>query len=212
MGGNNMELNTLECGKEKVKQALLTSLNPEKYPNTSIECLIMENPEKELSNFVDTTQPPIMAKKSCTVGARRAVLGEKVITGPIVDYKGNQYRFDEATRVVGEKDIANGAMIVKNPDGEMYLVNENKFLEQYGEIQNGGQKVEAYAAQGAPKPFQKATASFCIPKPSWGEGVYQYVLEGSMVNVEKPNNPTAITNVAFDNTYGLIEPPSVEKI
>jgi hypothetical protein len=190
-------------GEDRFKQAVLTSLEPEKYPDTTVNCKVIDDPEHNLDTFTDKTQPPILARKQCEVWAYKARLGEKITTAPIAEVQGKKYRLCEVMREITEEDVAKGAMIIQNPDGEIYPMNGDDFLRQFGDIQNNGLKT-AYKSLGSVKPFLKATDNVCIAKPTWGEGVYQFILQGSMVNIEKPSSPKGITNVAFENTYQTV--------
>ena len=181
------------------KKVHFTSMDAKKYPDMDMDFGVIEKPAEMLPFFTDLNK--ITATKDCKISARKAVEGEKVVTGPIVEIGGKKYRFVEAEKVI-TKEMANaGAMIIKNPDGEEYF-NKSKedFNKRYGEVKDDGKTAE-YQTCGEPQSFYTATENVVIMKPEWGEGAFQVVPAGSKVNVTDMSKPYSVTNSAFDATY-----------
>ncbi|MDR0850037.1 MAG: hypothetical protein LBN07_00955 [Christensenellaceae bacterium] len=181
------------------KRIHFTSMDLKKYTDMDMDFRVIQKPAEALPYFTDLNK--VVATKDCKISARRAVEGEKVTTGPIVEIGGKKYRFVEAEKVITKEMADAGAMIITNPDGEQYF-NKTKadFEKRYGEIKAGGKQAE-YQTCGDPQSFYTATENVFIMKSEWGEGAFQVVPAGSKVNVTEPDNPYSVTNSAFDATY-----------
>lgn len=171
----------------------LYSLNPNEYPDTLWDFEVIENTAEELNKIADSKV--IYAKKTAVVQARKAKEGEVVDTRPRVSVNGKLYTFSETKQVVTADKVANGAVIVTNPDGEEYLIaSQEKFDAKYQSCDGG------YQAIGDVLPFRIAKED-CAIQTSWGET--QYVLKGSALNVANNDDIYSITNCAFEKTYEI---------
>jgi hypothetical protein len=142
-----------------------------------------------------------MSKKQAQVTARLAKVGEIVRTGPIVEIDGKKYRFEEAATLITQEMVDAGAMVIRNPDGELYFnKSKEKFEKQYGAVQNNGEMAE-YTAGGSAKPFYRLTDNVILAKPEWGVGGFQVGTERSYVCPEKGESPYLVTNSAAEATY-----------
>ena len=183
----------------ETKKIHFTSMDLKKYPDMDMNFDVVKKPAEALPFFTDMNK--VTATKNCKISARKALEGEKVSTGPIVEISGKKYRFVEAEKVITKEMAEAGAMIITNPDGEQYF-NKSKedFNKRYGEIKEGGKQAE-YETCGTPQSFYTATENVVIMKPEWGEDAFQVVPAGSKVNVTDPAKPYSVTNSAFDATY-----------
>ncbi|MGN1227579.1 MAG: hypothetical protein ACI4TX_02955 [Christensenellales bacterium] len=179
----------------------LYSLNPEQYEDTLWDFEIIENTREELDKIADSKV--IYAKKTAIVQARKAKVGEVVDTRPRVNVNGKLYTFSETKQVVTEDKVKDGAIIVKNPDGEEYLIASlEKFEKRYKACEGGFQAI------GEAMPFRIAKED-CAIQTSWGE--IQYVLKGSALNVANMDDIYSVTNVAFESTYQRVKSNELEK-
>lgn len=139
----------------------------------------------------------IKAKKEAVVTAWPAKLGEKVVTRPGVIIDGKEYSFDETEITVSQKDVDNKCMLVRNPDGEVYMVKGEKFEKLYEKVDD-----TTYKTAGDAKSFVTTTKDICF-KASWGE--MQYSPKGSKLCVSENGDIYSITNMAFQTTYKEVE-------
>lgn len=173
------------------KKVTLYSLDETKYPNMEVEVEIIEDTAKEIDNL--TEGKPFPAIKKAVVKARPAKAGEIVDTRPRVEVNGRVYTFSETKRTITEKEEANGAMIVVNPDGEEYVIGSaQKFDAKYEKTSKG------YVAIDGVKTFVRSNGNYAI-QTSWGEE--QIVLKGSCFCVQDASDIYGVTNTAFDGTY-----------
>ena len=76
-----------------------------------------------------------MAQKRTKVEARLARLGERHIVRPIIEFDGKRYYINEAEYIVTAEMVQNGAMMVRNPDGEIYPYRvRESFIKNHGNI------------------------------------------------------------------------------
>lgn len=138
----------------------------------------------------------ITAKKSAVVEARRAVLGEEVDTSPRCKIDGKVYLFSETKRVVSQKDSDLDSVLVKNPDGEAYVLKGEKFAKSYTKTEEG------YKAIDTEKKFVTVTKNICFKAP-WGE--MMFAPKGSKLCIEylDSRDVYSVTNSAFESTYKL---------
>ena len=172
------------------KTITLYSLNPDEYPNIEKEFEVIDNVKEQLDEI--TTQSPIKAVKVARVQARRVKAGEQVDTRPRVIVDGKEYTFIETKQIVSQEQAQKGAVAVINPDGEEYLMSEEKFNKKYIKTQGG------FKAIDGPKHFRIVTKD-CVITASWGEE--QFVPKGSVLCVENVDDIYSVTNSAFQHTY-----------
>ena len=138
----------------------------------------------------------ITAQKSAIVQARGAKVGEIIDTRPRTKVDGEVYTFSEVKREVTPEMVEGGAIIVKNPDGEEYIIaNEEKFNKKYEKVDGG------YKAIDGPKHFIEVGEDICFDK--WGEK--QFAPKGSFLCIEDPTDVYSITNEAFYGTYKEVD-------
>ena len=137
----------------------------------------------------------VRAKKDVVVKAVPAKAGDVVDTRPRVMVDGKLYAFGETKQTITEKHVEAGAMLVQNPDGEVYVVKGEKFAKTYESLGNG-----QYSPKDSTKKFVKINKNICFKAP-WGEMVY--APKGSMLCVEyiDTKDVYSITNAAFAATY-----------
>jgi len=173
------------------KTIKLFSLDEKLYPNIDIEIEIIEDTADKIEDISDKKVFP--AIKTATVQARPAVAGEEVDTRPRVEVDGKIYTFSETKKTVTEQEQNDGAMIVKNPDGEEYLIKSATiFKNKYEKTKSG------YVAIDGVKKFVKSNGNYAI-KTNWG--AEQIVLAGSYFCVEDKSDIYGVTNIAFEKTY-----------
>ena len=163
-------------------------------PNILIDCKnVSETTLEALKPF--TKGKPIVAQKTAIVQARRAKVGEVVDTRPRTKIYGEVYTFSEVKRTVTPEMVESGAIVVKNPDGEEYIIaNEEKFFKKYEKVDGG------FKAIDGPKHFIEVSEDICFDK--WGEK--QFVPAGSFLCIEDPSDVYSITNEAFYGTYSEV--------
>lgn len=173
------------------KKVTLFSLDPTSYPNAEVEVEVIENTAAQIDEFASPKVEE--AIKFATVQAKPAKAGQVVDTRPRVNYQGRVYTFSETTQTISPEKEAAGAMVVKNPDGEEYVIaTRGKFDSKYESVDGG------YRAVDGVKPFRTATKNVAI-QTSWGEE--QIVLEGSKLCVADEKDIYSVTNAAFEGTY-----------
>lgn len=173
------------------KKVTLYSLDPKVYPNVEVEVEVVTDTAARLDEISDSKVEE--AIKFATIQAKPAKAGQVVDTRPRVNYQGHVYTFSETQQTITPEKEAAGAMVVKNPDGEEYVIaTRAKFDGKYEKVDGG------YRAIDGVKPFRRATKNVAI-QTSWGEE--QIVLEGSMLCVSNPSDIYSVTNAAFEGTY-----------
>ncbi len=174
----------------------LTSLDAEKYPDIKVECKMVNDIQAYAEAFITYQKERGVnvktAKKTALVSARVGEIGEEVDTRPRVSR-------DDKIYVIGEtkgKVKVEGSMIVKNPDGEEYIVKPDKFASKYKETETPG----VYASTDKPIKYIELTEDICFMAP-WGEMMFG--LKGACLNVTNiaEGDVYAIQNEAFDKTY-----------
>lgn len=140
----------------------------------------------------------ITAQKTAVVSARAPQLGEEVDTNPRCVIDGKTYTFSETKRVITEKDIELNSVLVKNPDGEEYVLKGEKFVRTYDEVEGGYQPVDM------PRKFVTITKNISFKAP-WGEKMF--APKGSKLCIQNLDSRDvySVTNSAFDSTYQEIE-------
>lgn len=157
-----------------------------------------------LVDFEDVVQPTlekiapyvtggvITAYKSAVVQARKAKVGEVVITKPLLRIDGELYTFAEVERVITQEEVDAGAIIVINPDGDNYVIkNEEQFAKQYDKCDGG------FKPKYEVRKFVQINKSICFDK--WGSK--QFAPAGSYLRIDNPKSVTSVTNEAFNTTY-----------
>lgn len=183
----------------KIEKLKLTSLNPSEYPDTFVDCAVIDNMEEFTKEYIkykerkgDMVQS---AKKTALVKARLGVVGEQVDTRPRVERDGHIYVIGETKGTVKVE----GSMIVNNPDGEEYIVKPEAFAKKYKATEVEG----VYEPLGAPIQYITLEDDICFNAP-WGE--LMFAVKGSALNVTSLSDVYAIQNYAFATTYSTIEP------
>lgn len=176
------------------KTLKLTSLNPQEYPDLEIECRVVED-MKEFADFyikelAKKGESAKKAKKTALVTARPGVVGEEVDTRPRVERDGKIY-------VIGEtkgKVKIEGSMVVKNPDGEEYIVKPEAFNKKYKATDKEG------VYEPIAEPIKYITLKHDIAfKAPWGEDMFG--VKGAALNITSLDDIYAIQNEAFNKTY-----------
>lgn len=180
--------------QKNVKKLKLISLDPSKYPDIEIDCHVVEDmkgyAEKLIERQKEKGITPKKAVKTSLVTARLGVVGEQVDTRPRVERDGKIYAIGETKGVVKVE----GSMIVKNPDGEEYIVKPEAFNKKYA----------ATERPGVYKPIAQPITYVTLPhdiafKAPWGEDMYG--VKGGVINVSSMEDIYAIQNEAFQKTY-----------
>lgn len=178
----------------KTKALKLTSLDPNKYPDTEVECLVIDNMKEFVELYIkklkEKGEYPKQAQKSTFVTARPGVIGEIVDTRPRISRNGNIYTIGETKNQVKIE----GSMIVKSPDGEEYIVTSDTFAKKYKQTSKEG----VYEPMAEPITYITLNHDIVFKAP-WGEEIY--AAKGAVLNISDLNNVYAIQNEAFKNTY-----------
>lgn len=180
--------------KMKTKTLKLSSLNPQDYPDMNIECQIVDDMKEFVGYYTEELakrgEYPKEARKTSLVVARPGVVGEEVDTRPRVERDGKIY-------VIGEtkgKVKVEGSMVVKNPDGEEYIVKPEAFGKKYRPTDKEG------VYEPIAEPIKYVTLQHDIAfKAPWGEDMYG--VKGAALNVSNLDDVYAIQNEAFNKTY-----------
>lgn len=183
-------------GNEKLnkKTLKLISLNPSEYPDREIECLVVDDMKKYTESYLRYLFAkgisPKKAKKTSFVEARLGKVGESVDTRPRVERDGKIYVIGETT---GKVKIE-GSMIVKNPDGEEYIVKPEAFAKKYKPTDKKG------VFEPISEPIKYVTLQQDILfKAPWGEDMFG--VKGAAINISNLDKIYAIQNEAFNRTY-----------
>lgn len=172
---------------------ILYSLNPDKYPDIVID-FIEVNAENS-RNFAKIEI--IEARKISPVTAIQVQKEVKVVTRPRVEVDGRLYFIDETTNTAHKGD-----WIITNPDGEQYVLSDDRFQTKYQSDNNG-----RYLPIEDVKQFRQITHSVCFQSQ---KGDWRFVTAGSYLCISTGSgNEYGITNSAFDQTYE-IETPVME--
>ena len=148
--------------------------------------------QKEAQEFVmemlKAGTAPKDYKKYARVQAEQGYEGQEVVTklqdGTI-----------ETTNTVKRGDDGELGWIVTNPDGEQYIVPNNKFVKRY-EIETGADG--KHAPKGAPIVAIQVKEDVTIVA-SWGEE--QFIKAGGYLNVSNLEDIYGIAEQEFYNTY-----------
>lgn len=178
----------------KTKTLKLSSLNSQEYPDIDIECQVVEDMKKFADNYIKEAEKlgeyPKNAQKTALVTAREGKVGEEVDTRPRVERDGKIY-------VIGEtkgKVKFEGSMIVKNPDGEEYIVKPETFAKKY----KASDKEGFYEPIAEPIKYIILNQDIVFKAP-WGEDMYG--VKGAALNITNLDDIYAIQNEAFNRTY-----------
>lgn len=185
----------------QTKIVKLYSLDSEKYPDTEVEVEIIEDTAAQLDEFTD--KEVVSAIKCARVNAHPATVGECVDTRPRVIFDGKTYTFSETEQTISQEKVDAGAMVVKNPDGEEYVIKSKEAFDK--KYRASGDK---FRAVDGIKPFRRANKNVAI-QTSWGEE--QIVLAGSMICVADQNDIYSVSNAAFQGTY-TIDPFDIKMV
>lgn len=178
----------------KTKSLKLTSLNPAEYPDIEIECKEVDDMRAFAVAYTEERakigEYPKKAQKKALVKARLGEIEEEVDTRPRVERDGKIY-------VIGEtkgKVKIEGSMIVKNLDGEEYIVKPEAFAKKY----------KATDKEGIYEPIAEPITYIILRhdivfKAPWGEDMYG--VKGAALNITSLDDINAIQNKAFDKTY-----------
>ena len=181
-------------GFMETRKIVLTSLDKEKYPDKEIECVFIEDMQQYVQYLLENGAKVGYAQKKVTVTARVGIVGEEVDTRPRVERDGKTY-------VIGEtkgKVKVEGSMVVKNPDGEEYIVKPDKFESKYRETEEKG----VYKPTDGPIKYVVADRDIAYIAP-WGE--LMFVLKGGILNISNLDDVYGIQNSAFEKTYTEIK-------
>ena len=184
---------------KETKKLKLTSMDPTSYSDIEVECYVIKEMKDFVENYIEHLKNkgafPREAIKTATVEARPAQIGEKVTTIPRVERDGKIYAISETENQV----TIEGSMIVKNPDGEEYIVKPEIINDpnRYEKISEG-----VYKSVGAkPITFIIIEDDIVFPAPWGGE---MYALKGAALNITNIERTYAIQNEAFNKTYKII--------
>ena len=175
------------------KKLILTSLNKEEYPDKEVECVVVKDMKAYVQYLLENGAKIRYAQKTASVSARVGVVGEEVDTRPRVERDGHVYVIGETT---GEVKVE-GSMIVKNPDGEEYIVKPEKFESKYRPTSEKG----VYKPTDGPIKYIVLEQDIAFTA-SWGE---MYGAEGAVLNISNLDDVYAIQNEAFSKTYTDVE-------
>lgn len=182
----------------KTKTAKLTSLNPQKYPDIEIKFRVIDDMKAFVNYHFDQLEIkgefPKKAKKTVPVEAKKGFIGEEVDTRPRVERDGNIY-------VIGEtksKVTIEGSMIVKNPDGEEYIVKPEAFAKKYKKTAQKG----VYSPIAEPILYIVSEEDIVFTAP-WGEEMF--AVKGAVLNISNLDKIYAIQNEAFKKTYAPVQ-------
>ena len=153
---------------------------------------VVEDLDSFVRDLLAKTNIVLVAEKNCLVSTRDAQLGELVDTRPRTNINNKIYCFSEAKRTVNDAN----QIIVKNPDGEEYLMSYEKFFQRYSKQDEG------WVSKGEPQKFVVVHKNIVIQPKNWG-GEKQYICNGGLLNITDKNDIYGITNHAFDNTYKI---------
>ena len=176
------------------KKLILTSLNKEEYPDKEVECVVVKDMKAYVQYLLENGAKIRYAQKTASVSARVGVVGEEVDTRPRVERDGHVY-------VIGEtkgKVKVEGSMIVKNPDGEEYIVKPDKFASKYRATSEKG----VYKPTDGPIKYVEIDQDIAFTAP-WGEEMYG--VKGAVLNISSLDDVYAIQNEAFSKTYTDVE-------
>lgn len=140
----------------------------------------------------------VTACKTAIVQARPVRLGEKIETNPRCEIGGYLYILGETVQEIQQKHVDRGDVVVENPDGELYVINGEKFPKKYDAVEGGYRPVDSA------KKFVTVTEDICFKAP-WGEMIFSP--KGSKLCVEYIDSRDiySVTNTAFDVTYNQVE-------
>lgn len=157
------------------KKLTLTSLNKEEYPDKEVECVVVKDMKAYVQYLLKNGAKVRYAQKTVPVSARVGVVGET---------KG--------------KVKVEGSMIVKNPDGEEYIVKPDKFASKYRATSEKG----VYKPTDGPIKYVEIDQDIAFTAP-WGEEMYG--VKGAVLNISSLDDVYAIQNEAFSKTYTNVE-------
>ena len=140
--------------------------------------------------------PLIYARKIACVDARKAVLNECVASRTKVELAGRFYWFNECEQVVTEDDVKNGAMVIKNETGELYLIKTKKEFDILYESNEN-----KFKPRDIVRLFARLTKHIILEYPDR----IQYCPKGSYVCIQDNKAIFSVTNVLFDASYKILE-------
>ena len=176
------------------KKLILTSLNKEEYPDKEVECVVVKDMKVYTQYLLENGAKVRYAQKTATVSARVGVVGEEVDTRPRVERDGKIYAIGETKGKVKVE----GSMIVKNPDGEEYIVKPEKFESKYRPTSEKG----VYKPTDGPIKYIVLEQDIAFTAP-WGEDMF--ATKGAALNISSLDDVYAIQNEAFRKTYTDVE-------
>ncbi len=138
-------------------------------------------------------------KKIGRVGARDAVVAEKIIT----------YTSDGKET---ENIAAEGDMVIRNPTGEEYIISGEKFRKRYMFVEDAPsvEGWKTYDPTGECEAAEFRGSRFDLPNPfyftaSWGERMV--IKDGDMLATIDRKEVYRIARAEFDQTYQLLTGP-----
>ena len=171
----------------------LFSLNKEEYPDTEVDCIVVEDMPTFMKEYVESKVElgvlPKVAQKTALISARVGHVGEVVDTRVRISKNGKMYVIGETLNKVTVED----SMIVKNPDGEEYILKPEKFASRYEKTENG-----LYRPLSDPIKYIIMDKDIAFMAP-WGEQMF--AVSGAAINISSENEIYAIQNEAFKSTY-----------
>ena len=140
--------------------------------------------------------PLIYARKIACVDARKAVVDECVVSRTKVELAGRFYWFNECEQVVTDDDVKNGAMVITNQTGEVYLIkSKEEFDSLYERVE------DKYQPKCVVRLFARLIKHIILEYPDR----IQYCPKGSYVCIQDNKAIFAVTNVLFDASYRILE-------
>ncbi len=170
------------------------------YPDIIVGFKVVEDIKAYVQQKIAEGAKTFTSKKTVLVKAVEGEVGQEVDTRPRCSRDGKIYAFDETKSVV---KVA-GSMIVKNPDGENYIVKPNDFANKYAPTAQPG----VYEPLGAPITGLRVEEDICFTAP-WGSDIF--APKGAVLNITNLDNIYSITDMAFAKTYTLEQGTTVRK-
>jgi len=166
---------------------ILYSLAPEKYPD--IELDFIETTAENSRNY--TSNEIVYATKTSHVTAEIVNKDIEVITNPRVEINNKTYYLEET-----HTTAHSGDWIITNPDGEQYVLPNERFIKKYKPSGNN-----KFISIEETKQFSQITENICFLNL---QGNWRFVTKGSYICTSvDPKKTYGITNSAFNSTYKI---------
>jgi hypothetical protein len=178
----------------------LTSLNPEKYPDLEVEFKTIDDIKSYAEKIVNKSSVQF-AQKTALVKARLGVLNEEVDTRARVIYNNLLYLIDETK----SKVTIDNAMVVTNPDGEEYIIKQDKFIKRY----RSTEKKDIYLPIADTIKYIIINENIVFEAP-WGKNMF--AVKGAALNITDSKDIYCIQNCLFESTYSIVKLDQSENI